>query len=146
MGASVRVDSTSIARPEAIHQSTTAGGQTQRAPLSLLSALLWPNLKKSITQPQQGNGHTGRLLTALLWPDLKQFISQPQQRKRQKMAPVDSPSMARLKQSITQPQQGTDTKGTSVRVDSPSIAWLKQSITQPFLGDGPTGRLLKALL
>ncbi len=58
-GAPVSVASPSIARPEAIHQSTTAGGRTHREPPSVLPALLWPDMKQSITQPQQGDRLTG---------------------------------------------------------------------------------------
>jgi hypothetical protein len=59
-GAPVSVASPFMARPEAIHHSTTAGGQTQRAPLSVLPALLWLDLKQSISQPQQGDRLKGR--------------------------------------------------------------------------------------
>ncbi len=81
-GAPVSVASPSMARPEAIHQLTTAVGRTYWQPPSVLPALLWPDLKQSISQPQQGDGLTGRpsqCYQPFYGPDLRQSISQPQQ-------------------------------------------------------------------
>jgi hypothetical protein len=51
-GAPVSVASPSMARPEAIHHSTTAEGRTHRAIPSGLTALLLPDLRQSFRQLQ----------------------------------------------------------------------------------------------
>ncbi len=108
-GAPVSVASPSIARPEAIHQSTTAEGQTHRAPQSVSSALLWPDLKKSISQPQKDRltGHPSQCYQPFYGPTeaIHQSTTAGWQTHRMLQSVLPVLRRPAFKQSIIQPQQ-----------------------------------------
>ncbi len=140
-GAPVSVASPSIARPEAIHQSTTAEGRTKRAPVDSILRPDWSNpslnnsRRRDTRAPPSG-------LTALLWPDLRQSITQPQQgdgltgRPCQCCQPFYSPTWSNPSVNHS---RGTDSQGAPVSVASPSIA-RPEAIHQSTTAEGQTHR------